>query len=63
MAEKTSFRTVSTFVPLSNAYIKHNSVNMNSTVYSKNITRQGTPGTSEYICMANRRKYVYNEKK
>lgn len=63
MAEKTSFRTVSTFVPSSNANLKHGAINTNYTAYSKNTSHKGTPSNSDYICMENRRKYVYNEKK
>ena len=63
MAEKTGFRTVSTFIPSSNGCVKHSAINVNRTVYSKNTSRQGTPSNSDYICMTNRRKYVYNEKK
>ena len=63
MAEKTSFRAASTFVPSSSTYIKHGAISGNNTVYSKNTPRQGTPSNSDYIYMTNRRKYVYNEKK
>ncbi len=63
MAEKNSLYTASTFVPSTSTYAKHGAIIKNHTVYSKNTSRQGTPSNSDYICMANRRKYIYNEKK
>lgn len=65
MAEKTTYSTASTFTSTGKTKIQRSSASRRTavTAFTKNASYGGTPDGSDYICMSNRRKYIYNEKK
>lgn len=63
MGEKTLFRSFSSFGPSANVPAHRSAEKIERTIYSGSSRHGGTPNNSDYICMENRRKYVFNEKK
>lgn len=65
MTDKTNSFQASVFVPHNQqrGNNKSDSSPSNGNLFLSNATYRGTPNSSDYISMANRRAYTYNEKK